>query len=176
MKKILLIAALVFTFQLSPFSSLRAQLTIPGTKVTFKLNNEDWRFLRTFTLKEGGDIYLYCYTGEVMVDGQGDTVLPQLRIYVVKNYEGDLYDLVYERYERQPYQSLWEFTSGNGLPKSGGIGYIGAYTNPNDDKDYQFYMTYFKDKKTCVEFRLETTKDTFEQMDFEFTDILGSIK
>ena len=37
-------------------------------------------------------------------------------------------------------------------------------------------MTYFKDKKTFVEFRLETTQDTFEQMDFEFTDILGSIK
>ena len=36
--------------------------------------------------------------------------------------------------------------------------------------------TYFKDKKTFVEFRLETTRDTFEQMDFEFKDILGTIK
>jgi hypothetical protein len=75
-----------------------------------------------------------------------------------------------------PYQSLWEFSEGQGLPASGGLGYIGAYTNPSDEKDYQFYMTYFKDKKTFVEFRLETTKDTFEQMNFEFTDILGSIK
>lgn len=37
-------------------------------------------------------------------------------------------------------------------------------------------MTYFTDRGTSVEFRLETTKDTFEEMEFEFKDILGSIK
>ena len=37
-------------------------------------------------------------------------------------------------------------------------------------------MTYFTNNKTAVEFRLETTKDTFDDMDFEFKDILGSIK
>jgi hypothetical protein len=153
-----------------------AQLTIPGTKFSFRLNNEDWRYLRTFSLKEGGDVYLYCYVGQVVVDGQGDTILPQLRLYVVKNYDGDLYELVYDRYEKQPYESLWEFSHGDGLPASGGLGYIGAYTNPADGKDYEFYMTYFKDKKTFVEFRLETTRDTFEEMDFEFKDILGTIK
>ena len=157
-------------------NAAQAQLTIPGTKVTFKLNSEDWRYLRTFELKEGGDIYLYCYVGEVITDNQGDTVLPQLRIYVVKNYDGDLYELVYERYEKQPYEPLWEFSHGDGLPASGGLGYIGAYTNPADQKDYQFLMTYFKDKNTIVEFRLETTKDTFEEMEFEFNDILGTLK
>lgn len=157
-------------------STAMAQLTIPGTHVTFRLNNEDWRYLRTFELPEGGDIYLYCYTGHVLTDMEGDTVLPYLRIYVVSDYDGDLYELAYERYESQPYQAVWEFSKGNGLPASGGIGYIGAYTNPSDQKDYQFYMTYFKDGKTFVEFRLETTKDTFEEMDFEFTDILGTIK
>ncbi|MBP5547051.1 MAG: hypothetical protein J6X59_07255 [Bacteroidales bacterium] len=176
MKKIAFIVLVLLTWCLSPVASAQSQITIPGTQVTFRLNNEDWRFLRTFALKEGGDIHLYCYVGEVITDSQGDTILPQLRIYVVKNYDGDLYEFVYDRYERQPYQSLWEFSSGGGLPASGGLGYIGAYTNPSDDKDYQFYMTYFKDKKTFVEFRLETTQDTFEQMDFEFTDILGSIK
>ena len=100
-------------------NAAQAQLTIPGTKVTFKLNSEDWRYLRTFELKEGGDIYLYCYVGEVITDNQGDTVLPQLRIYVVKNYDGDLYELVYERYEKQPYEPLWEFSHGDGLPASG---------------------------------------------------------
>ena len=121
-------------------------------------------------------MYLYCYTGHVLVDMEGDTVLPFLRIYVNKNYDGDLYDLAYERYEAQPFQSLKEYSKGNGLPSNGGIGYIGAYTNPSDQKDYQFFMTYFKDKGTSVEFRLETTKDTFEEMEFEFTDILSSIK
>jgi hypothetical protein len=153
-----------------------AQLTIPGTKVTFRLNNEDWRYLRTFELPEGGDVYLYCYTGHVVVDSEGDTILPFLRIYVNKNYSGDLYELAYNRYVAQPYQSLKEYSKGDGLPSSGGIGYIGAYTNPADQKDYQFYMTYFTNNKTAVEFRLETTKDTFDDMDFEFKDILGSIK
>lgn len=153
-----------------------AQLTIPGTSVTYRLNSEDWRYLRTFELAEGGDIYLYCYTGHVLVDMEGDTVLPFLRIYVNKDYDGDLYELAYERYEAQPFQSLKEYTKGEGLPSKGGIGYIGAYTNPSDQKDYQFYMTYFTDRGTSVEFRLETTKDTFEEMEFEFKDILGSIK
>lgn len=153
-----------------------AQLTIPGTNITYRLNSEDWRYLRTFELAEGGDVYLYCYTGHVLVDMEGDTVMPFLRIYVNKDYDGDLYELAYERYEAQPFQSLKEYTKGEGLPSKGGIGYIGAYTNPTDQKDYQFYMTYFKDRGTSVEFRLETTKDTFEEMDFEFKDILSSIK
>lgn len=170
-KRLLAIAVLLLTATVAS-----AQLTIPGTNVTYRLNNEDWRYLRTFELAEGGDVYLYCYTGHVLVDMEGDTVLPFLRIYVNRNYDGDLYDLAYERYEAQPFQSLKEYSKGNGLPSDGGIGYIGAYTNPSDQKDYQFFMTYFKDKGTSVEFRLETTKDTFEEMEFEFTDILSSIK
>jgi hypothetical protein len=77
---------------------------------------------------------------------------------------------------KQPFQSVDEYTKGPGLPRKGGIGYMGAYTNPADQKDYQFLMTYFKDKNTIVEFRLETTKDTFEEMEFEFNDILGTLK
>jgi hypothetical protein len=153
-----------------------AQLTIPGTGVTFRLNEEDWIFVRSFEMPQGGDVHLYCYTGHMLKDSDGDTVVPFLRIYVVKNYDGDLYELAYQRYEEQPYQALKEYNHGEGLPEKGGLGYVGAYTSPSNGKDYQFYMTYFKDKKTSVEFRLETTKDTFEEMDFEFKDILNSIK
>lgn len=170
-KKLILTALMVVVVGIAS-----AQLTIPGTNITYRLNSEDWRYLRTFELAEGGDVYLYCYTGHVLVDMEGDTVLPFLRIYVNKDYDGDLYELAYERYEAQPFQSLKEYTKGEGLPSKGGIGYIGAYTNPTDRKDYQFYMTYFKDRGTSVEFRLETTKDTFDEMDFEFKDILSSIK
>lgn len=170
-KKLILTALMVVVAGIAS-----AQLTIPGTNITYRLNGEDWRYLRTFELAEGGDVYLYCYTGHVLVDMEGDTVLPFLRIYVNKDYDGDLYELAYERYEAQPFQSLKEYTKGEGLPSKGGIGYIGAYTNPTDQKDYQFYMTYFKDRGTSVEFRLETTKETFEEMDFEFKDILSSIK
>ena len=175
MKKILLILTLL-SFQLSAFNSARAQLTIPGTSVTFRLNNEDWRYLRTFELPEGGDVYLYCYVGQVVIDEEADTVLPFLRIYVNRHYDGELHDLVFERYNKEPYQFLDEYSNGPGLPESGGIGYDGVYTNPSDQKDYLFYMTYFKDRNTMVEFRLETTKDTFEEMDFEFKDILSSVK
>ena len=106
----------------------------------------------------------------------GDTVLPCLRIYVNEHYDGDLYSLVYDRYMLQPYQSLDEYTHGLGLPKSGGIGYDGIYTNPSDGKDYRFLMTYFKDRKAMVELRLETTSDTFGEMEFEFRDLLGTLK
>lgn len=153
-----------------------AQVRIPGTNVQFRLNNDDWRYLRTFEDADGANIYLYCYTGEVVVDSEGDTVLPFLRIYVNENYDGGVYEMAYERYMEQPFQSLDEYTKGPGLPKSGGIGYVGAYTNPTDQKDYQFMMTYFSDKGVMVEFRLETTTDTFGELEFEFRDILGSIK
>lgn len=155
---------------------VRGQLTIPGTTVSFRLDDEDWRYLRTFEMAEGGDVYLYCYVGQLVTDGEGDTVLPFLRIYVNDDYDGDLLDLVYERYSQEPYQFLNEYADGPGIPRSGGIGYDGVYTNPSDQKDYRFYMTYFADRGTMVEFRLETTKDTFEEMDFEFKDILSSLK
>lgn len=168
--------AIVLAVLLCAAFAASAQLRIPGTGIQFRLNGEDWRYLRTFEVADGADVYLYCYTGEVIVDTEGDTVLPFLRIYVNENYDGDEYELAYERYLEQPFQSLDEYTKGPGLPKSGGIGYVGAYTNPTDQKDYQFMMTYFSDKGVMVEFRLETTTDTFDEMEFEFKDILGSIK
>lgn len=174
MKRLVHIALL--SLLLAVTASAASQVGIPGTGITFRLNSEDWRYLRTFKLEDGADIYLYCYVGHSLVDNEGDTVLPFLRIYVNDDYDGDLYELAYERYMQQPFQSVDEYTKGPGLPRSGGIGYMGAYTNPADQKDYQFLMTYFKDKHTVVEFRLETTKDTFEEMSFEFNDILGTLK
>lgn len=171
MKRILFLLAMM-----AAFAATAQRLTIPGTEVQYRLNSEDWVYVRTFQHPKGGDIYLYAYTGHDVVDLEGDTVLPFLRIHVVRDYDGDLYDLAYERYEAQPYQALKEYTKGEGLPSSGGLGYIGAYTNPADQKDYQFYMTYFLSNRTSVEFRLETTKDTFNDMEFEFKDILNSIK
>ena len=153
-----------------------AQVNIPGTRVSFRLNSDDWRYLRTFKLDDGADVYLFYYVAHDMVDAAGDTVLPCLRIYVNEHYDGDLYSLVYDRYMLQPYQSLDEYTHGLGLPKSGGIGYDGIYTNPSDGKDYRFLMTYFKDRKAMVELRLETTSDTFGEMEFEFRDLLGTLK
>lgn len=153
-----------------------AQIMIPGTHVSFELDPENWRYLRTFQLDDGADIYLYYYAAEVMVDQEGDTVLPFLRIYVNPDYEGDVYELAYERYLAQPFQSTHEYTHGPGLPRSGGIGYVGAYTNPTEQKDYQFMMTYFKSDGATVEFRLETTLDTFQEMEQEFKQVLKTVK
>ena len=153
-----------------------AQVGIPGTNVTIRLSSEDWRYLRTFKLEDGADIYLYYYIGHTVIDNEGDTILPFLRLYVMEDYDGDVYELAYDRYLQQPFQSLDEYTHGPGLPQKGGIGYDGVYTNPSDQKDYRFMMTYFIDHGTAVELRLETTKDTFEEMEFEFKDILGTLK
>ncbi len=170
------IKVIVTALLLAVATAATAQIGIPGTQVTFRLNGDDWRYLRTFQLDDGADVYLYCYIGQLILDGEGDTVLPFLRIYVNEDYDGDIYELAYERYMIQPFQSLNEYTHGAGLPKHGGLGYVGAYTNPGDQKDYQFMMTYFRDGDAVVEFRLETTKDTFKEMEFEFNDILESLK
>ncbi len=153
-----------------------AQLNIPGTAVSFQLSSDEWSYLRTFTDKSGANVYYYCYVGEVLLDEAGDTVLPTLRIYVRENYTGDVYELAYDRYVEQPFQSLNEFTKGPGLPKSGGLGYEGIYTKPTDHRDYRFLMTYFKDRRTIVEFRLETTRETYEDMEVKFKKILSSIR
>lgn len=175
MRKKLLLATLLLTVMAS-LTTAMAQTTIPGTSVRFKLNNQDWRYLRTLNTDDGGQLSIYCYVGEMIVDMEGDTVLPFLRIYTVSDYDGTLYDLVSDRWEQQPYQTVSEFRKGAGIPRKGGLGFMAAYTNPSDQKDYQFLMTYFEDKGTLVEFRLETTKDTFNEMEFEFRDILGTLK
>ena len=167
---------LVLAVALLMSGAAMAQLTIPATTVSFQLDNNEWRYLRTFTEKDGANVYYYCYVGEVLLDAQGDTVLPFLRVYVRENYVGDVYELAYQRYEQQPYQSLREWTKGDGLPKSGGLGYEGMYTKPSDRHDYRFLMTYFKDRRTAVEFRLETTRETYEDMEIKFKKILSSIR
>ena len=171
MKKIAIVVAAVLLAM-----AAQAQVTIPGTSKTLRIDSEDWRYLRTFKVEDGADVYLFYFVGRDVVDAAGDTVLPSLRIYVNENYDGDVYSLAYDRYMKQPFQSLDEYTHGLGLPKSGGIGYDGMYTNPGDGKDYRFLMTYFQDKKTMVEIRLETTGDTFADMEFDFKDLLGTLK
>ena len=121
-------------------------------------------------------MHVYSYVGETLLEADGDTALPFLRIYINTNYSGDVYQLAYDRFVKQPFQSLNEFTKGPGLPRSGGLGYEGIYTNPSDDKDYRFLMTYFKDHRTIVEFRLETSRGTFARMEPKFKAVLSTIK
>ena len=150
-----------------------AQVAIPGTKVAFNLPS-DWKYLNTSQIEDGTNSYLYC-SQTPRVSEEGDSTLPFLKIVVRKNYSGTVFDYAFERYNNQPYQSMDDYVSGPGLPKSGGLGYVGAYTNTRDGKDYQFMMVYFKEKNTIVEFRLETTRDTYPDAEAEFVEILNSI-
>ncbi len=152
---------------------LQAQVAIPGTKVQYTFPSK-WNFLNSKKVDKNTTVYHYYYTSNILVS-KGDTALPFLRIRVRKNYTGTLYDYVYDRYVQEPYQPLKDYTTGLGLPPSGGMGYIGAYTNVNDKKDYQFRMVYFKVQNTVVEFRLETTKGTYAAMEKEFESILKSL-
>lgn len=153
---------------------LQAQVAIPGTKVQYKFPTK-WKYLSSQKVNANTMQYLYCYTAKPIV-AKGDTALPFLRIYIRKNYTGEVFDFVFDRYNKEPYQSLSDYTQGLGLPKTGGMGYIGAYTNLKDKKDYQFRMVYFKVQNTVVEFRLETTRATYPQMEKEFEAILRSLK
>lgn len=149
------------------------QVRIVGTNVSFSFPSK-WKYLNTTKVDANTNVYLYCYKQQT-VASKGDTALPFLRVYVRKNFSGSVFDLAFERYSKQPYQSMTDYVKGLGLPKSGGLGYVGAYTNTKNKKDYQFRMVYFKEKNTIVEFRLETTRATFKQMDGEFVSILESL-
>lgn len=154
-------------------AALQAQVAIPGTKVQYTFPSK-WNYLSSQKIDKNTSVYHYYYTSNIIV-AQGDTALPYLRIRVTKNYTGTLYDYVYDRYIAEPYQPLKDYTAGLGLPKTGGMGYIGAYTNLKDKRDYQFRMVYFKIQNTVVEFRLETTRATYSQMAKEFEQILKSL-
>lgn len=149
------------------------QVRIVGTNVSFTFPSK-WKYLNTTKVDANTNVYLYCYKQQTVCH-KGDTALPFLRIYVRKNFTGSVFDLAFQRYSKQPYQSMTDYVKGLGLPKAGGLGYVGAYTNTKDKKDYQFKMVYFKEKNTIVEFRLETTRATFKQMEKEFDSILGSL-
>lgn len=155
-------------------NELQAQVAIPGTKVQYTFPSK-WKYLSSQKVDANTTQYLYCYNAKAIVS-KGDTALPFLRIFVRKNYTKTLYDFVFARYSREPYQSLDDYTTGLGLPKTGGMGYVGAYTNVKDKKDYQFRMVYFMVQNTIVEFRLETTRATYPQMEKEFESILKSLK
>lgn len=166
MKKIL---GLVVLFLLS--FSVMAQNKIPGTKVTFDFPRGGWKYLQTIKVDENTNVYLYSYSHKLLVDEEGDTILPNMRIYVRKNYTKDVFDLVMERYMMNPYQSLEEYTDNLPAP---GIGYKGIYQS-GDNKYYKFDMIYFKEKNVAFEFRLETTNDTYEQVEDDFVQILNTI-
>ena len=166
------LVAIVF-FMLLIGGAAHAQVSIPGTKVKFTFPSK-WKYLSTEKVDANTQRYLYYYSDKAIA-AKGDTTLPFLRIVVRKNYTAPIYDFVFDRYSKEPYQSLSDYTEGLGLPKTGGIGYVGAYTNVQDKKDYQFRMVYFKVQNTVVEFRLETTRATYHQMEKEFIAILKSL-
>lgn len=167
---------IVLFFALAMFVSFTAesQIRIPDTRVVFNFPDGGWKYLKTLQPDKNITVYLYAYIAKDIVDNDGDTIPPFMRIYVHKNYSEDVFDLAYSRYSQQPFQSLEEYV--DGLPTKDGIGYIGAYTSAIDGKDYQFRMIYFKDRNNGIEIRLETTRDTFEKMDREFTRVMKSVR
>ena len=146
---------------------------IPGTDVSFTLPSGEWKYLETYEVNKDVSVYLYSYAAEDVVSPHGDTIVPFVKIYVHRNYTGSVYDLAYSRYVHQPFESIEEFTTG--VPQKG-LGYVGAYTDAKEKRDYQFRMVYFKVKNTAIEFRCETTLDTFKQFDPRFSAIISSLK
>lgn len=155
-------------------TAAEAQIKIPGTKVSFQFPNGGWKYLHTTKVDDNTSVYLYSYNERYVIDSVGDTVLPFMRIYVHRNYQGSAYEAAYSRFLSQPFQSLDEYV--DGLPSAGGIGYLGAYTNETDGKDYEFRMIYFKERSTLLEIRLETTRDNYDDFEEEFKSILRSVK
>lgn len=155
-----------------PFGLSAQQIRIPNTHVTVDLPTGEWSYLKTIEVDKNADVYLYIFTDSVVVDATGDTIIPYMRVFVQRNYTGETFDLAYERFMMQPFQSMYEYT--DGIPGDG-IGYLGAYRSIEDQKDYQFRMIYFKEQNTGIEIRLETTGDTYAHFDKYFDNILRTV-
>lgn len=163
--------ALCLTIMLSAAVLVSAQIKIPDTRVSFSFPNGGWKYLETTKISNDVNVYLYSYAKTYVVDNAGDTVIPFLRIYVRKHFSGTVFDIAYSRFMAQPFQAFDEFPF-----STGGLGYTGAYSNEKDNKDYEFRMVYLIDGNTAIEMRLETTLDTYEKFEKEFTDITNTVK
>ena len=152
-RHLVLLLMLAMTFVAS------AQIKIPETNVSFNFPSKGWKYLQTNKLSDNTVIYLYSYAADYVIDNAGDTIIPFMRIYVRKNYDGTVYDLAYSRFMVQPFQSLDEIPHADGS-----LEYLGAYTNEDDGKDYEFRMLYIKDRNMVLEIRLECTVDNFEEI------------
>jgi len=173
MKKSFLIVCLLLTGMGVGMAQKSTLVPIMNTKATYRLP-DGWKYLSTTKIDSTTTNYLYCYQGKTVAAGN-DTTMPFLSILVKRGYKGSVYDYAYSRYGERPFQTLEDYVEGPGLPHKDGLGYIGAYQSRVDGKDYQFRMIYFKEKETIVEFRLETTRATFDQMKEDFETILESI-
>jgi len=163
MSRLLLLAVLLAPMAVS------AQINIPQTHFSFSFPQGGWKYLQTTPVDKNTTVYLYSYNDHYVIDNAGDTIIPFMRIYVRKNYTGSVYDLAYNRFMSQPFQSLNEFNLSK--PAEGTLGYWGAYTSDEDGKDYEFMMYYFKEKNTIFEVRLETSRDNYEEFEQQFKDI-----
>lgn len=168
---LLAIAAAIISGVGAPLS---AQISLPNSHFQFTLPEGRWKFLETIDVDAKTHVYLYSSVPVVSKDN--DTTLPFLRIYVKNDIGKDnSYDFAMNRFMQQPFIIVDEFTSAPFFPCKDAVGYLGLYKGENDTMRSKFYMLYFVNKSTLVEFRLETTEESFAQKQAEFEQIMKSI-
>ena len=154
------------------FSSVFAQVRIPEANFSFELP-KGWKYLSTTKVDNKTKVYLYSQQ-EIIQDG--DTILPYLTIYVRNNFKNkSAMEMSIDRFMQQPYQTIEDYTDGLFLPTSDAIAYMCVNRDEKDGTENQFYALYFVHKNTGIEFKLSTTKSTFDQLTDEFETILKSV-
>jgi hypothetical protein len=152
---------------------LFAQISLPKSNFQFTLPEGKWKYLETVNVDANTNVYLYSSVPVVSKDN--DTTLPFIRIYVKNNIGKDnSLDFSMRRFMQQPFIVVDEFSESPFLPCKDAIGYIGVYKDDNSVRS-KFYMLYFVHKSTLVEFRLETTEESFAQKQSEFEQIMNTI-
>lgn len=170
--KIHLLALLVAIISgiLAPLS---AQITLPNSHFQFTLPEGKWKYLETIDVDANTHVYLYSSLPVVSKDN--DTSLPFIRIYVKNNIgQKNSFDFAMDRFMQQPFMIVDEFSSSSFLPCKDAMGYVGVYKDDNAQRS-KFLMLYFVHKSTLVEFRLETTEESYPQKKTEFENILETI-
>ena len=161
-------------FALCAFATLSAQISIPKSYFKFTLPEGRWKYLETFEVDATTHVYLY--SSVPVVSKTNDTTLPFIRVYVKNNIGKDnSLDYAMRRFMQQPFMIVDEFSNSPFLPCKDAIGYVGLYKDDDTSVRNKFYMIYFVHKSTIVEFRIETTEESFEQKRAEFEQIIKSI-
>ncbi len=169
MRKILLLLTMLVAGMMAT-----AQITVPGTRITFEFPQGGWKYLQTTKVDNDAHVYLFVYGEKAVMDAAGDTVLPCLRVFVRNHYTDNMFHFIMERYKQQPYETLEEYTATVSGVEA--FGYVAAYKDLVDDKAYQMRMVNFKDGNTAIEFRLEAPMDVYPAFEQTFSDIAATLK
>ena len=167
---------LIFLMLLVPFTGL-AQVSIPEAGIQFELPNQEWYFADKYEFKHGP---IYIYKRTPIVDSRNYNVISAIMVSVEKREIPGPEYLGLEVFSLQRVDKIgldYANTITNQCDKiklKNAAAYLGQYEDMGLQHHLYTVTKYIEGKYVTV--NCDITSELFDQLDPEFTKMLGSIK